>query len=159
MGAFEELMGTLDHPLFIVTTAHQGQRSGCLVGFATQTSIHPPRFLVALSDKNRTLGLARGAEHLAVHLVPDDATALAELFGGRTGDELDKFAHCAWHEGPHGLPILDDCESWFAGRVLERRELGDHIGFLLAPEEAEHRGGGRQLHFDRARSIEPGHAP
>ena len=39
-----------------------------------------------------------------MHLVPADATGLAELFGGETGD--DKFARCEWSAGPEGLPIL-----------------------------------------------------
>ena len=47
-GAFDELMGELDYPMFIVTAAREGERAGCLVGFATQTSIHPSRFLVCL---------------------------------------------------------------------------------------------------------------
>jgi flavin reductase (DIM6/NTAB) family NADH-FMN oxidoreductase RutF len=159
MDDFEGLMATLDYPMFIVTVAHGDERSGCLIGFATQASIHPPRFLVGLSVKNHTLRVAAQAAHVAVHFVPEDATELAELFGGETGDEIDKFARCDWHEGPHGLPILDACENWFAGRVLERFELGDHVGFLLEPVEAHHGSRGRQFTFHRAKRIEPGHAP
>lgn len=152
-------MATLDYPMFIVTAGHQGRRAGCLIGFATQASIHPPRFLVGLSDKNRTHGVALAAERLAVHLVGAGDDALARLFGGETGDDVDKFARCAWHEGPHGLPILDACENWFVGRVLARHALGDHTGFLLEPEVAHHGSRGRQFTFHRARRIEAGHAP
>src|ERR1700752_2184629 len=96
---FTSLMGELDYPMFIVTTvAADGERSGCLIGFAPQISIDPPRFLVGLSDKTRTFRVAARADHLAVHFVPSDGEALAELFGGQTGDEVDKFARCAWHE-------------------------------------------------------------
>src|SRR3954451_15624062 len=98
---FTSLMCELDYPMFIVTTvAPDGERSGCLIGFATQISIDPPRFLVGLSDKNRTYRVARRAEHLAVHFVPEDGEELAELFGGETGDEIDKCSRCAWHEAP-----------------------------------------------------------
>jgi flavin reductase (DIM6/NTAB) family NADH-FMN oxidoreductase RutF len=37
--AFETIVATLDYPMFIVTTAAEGRRAGCLVGFGTQTSI------------------------------------------------------------------------------------------------------------------------
>ena len=40
-----------------------------------------------------------------MHFVPADGEEIAELFGSETGDEVDKFARCAWHEGPAGLPI------------------------------------------------------
>jgi flavin reductase (DIM6/NTAB) family NADH-FMN oxidoreductase RutF len=157
-GPFDELMGELDYPMFIVTTCAGGERAGCLVGFASQTSIHPSRFLVCLSRKNRTTRVAAAAEHLAVHFVPAGEAPLAQLFGGVTGDEVDKFERCAWHEGPRGLPLLDACANRFVGRILERLDLGDHLGHLLEPETAEHGAGGPEFTFHRAKRIEAGHA-
>ena len=46
---FNALASELDYPMFVVTTAAGGAPAGCLVGFATQCSIDPPRFLVCLS--------------------------------------------------------------------------------------------------------------
>src|SRR5690242_1861529 len=108
--AFDELVGGLDYPMFIVTVRDDEEIAGCLVGFATQCSIDPPRFLVCISEKNRTYRIARGADVMAIHLVPASATGLAALFGGETGDEVDKFARCAWHVGPRGAPVLDECD-------------------------------------------------
>jgi flavin reductase (DIM6/NTAB) family NADH-FMN oxidoreductase RutF len=157
---FTSLMGELDYPMFIVTTvAPDGERSGCLIGFATQISIHPPRFLVGLSDKNRTYRVVRRAEHIAVHFVPEDGEELAELFGSETGDEIDKFSRCAWHEGPAGLPILDDLPNWFAGRILRRMRGGDHDALVLEPIAAERDAEEKELTFHRVKRVEPGHAP
>jgi flavin reductase (DIM6/NTAB) family NADH-FMN oxidoreductase RutF len=58
---------------------------------------------------------------------------LARLFGGQTGDQVNKFDHCSWHTGPQGMPILDDAAAWFVGKTLQRIDLGDHIGYLLEP--------------------------
>jgi flavin reductase (DIM6/NTAB) family NADH-FMN oxidoreductase RutF len=158
--AFDELALELDYTMIIVTCAAGNRRAGCLVGFATQTSIHPGRFLVCISRKNHTFGVAAEADVLAVHFVPVEAMELAQLFGGETGDEVDKFERCAWRPGPGGAPILDDLPDWFAGRVLERSDLGDHVGHLLAPIDGEAGRGARPLTFHRARrTIEPGHAP
>jgi flavin reductase (DIM6/NTAB) family NADH-FMN oxidoreductase RutF len=154
---FDALMGELDYPMFIVTTAHGSERSGCLVGFATQSSIDPPRFIACLSKENHTYRVARGAELLAVHFVPSDGEDLAELFGGETGDEVDKFARCEWHPGPGGVPLLDRCDHRFVGSVEARFDGGDHVGFLLAPVEAEHGQREGQFSFHRAKRIEPGH--
>lgn len=150
-------MGTLDYPMFIVTAGSDDERSGCLVGFATQTSIDPSRFLVCLSVKNHTYTVAREATRLAVHLVPSHADPLAQLFGGETGDEVDKFARCAWHEGPHGLAILEECENWFVGAVVDRVAFGDHVGFVLDPEVVRYGTAGRQFTFHRAKRIDAGH--
>jgi flavin reductase (DIM6/NTAB) family NADH-FMN oxidoreductase RutF len=156
---FERLMAQLDYSLFIVTAAADGERSGCLVGFATQVSIHPQRFLICISVKNHTFGVARAGRVLVVHFVPRQAEELAALFGGETGDEVDKFARCEWHEGPDGTPVLDGLEDWFAGRIRERLDFGDHWGFLLEPIDGEAHRSGASLTFRRAKWIEPGHEP
>jgi flavin reductase (DIM6/NTAB) family NADH-FMN oxidoreductase RutF len=154
---FSDLVGELDHAMLIVTAAAGGERAGCLVGFATQSSIDPPRFLVCLSKRNRTYRVALEAGALAVHFVPARAPDLAELFGGETGDDTDKFVRCAWRSGPGDLPILEDCPNWFAGRVLERMDLGDHDGFLLEPVEAHRAEDVTAFTFHRAKRIAPGH--
>ena len=154
--AFDKVMSGLDYPMLIATTAAGGERAGCLVGFATQCSIDPERFLVCVSDKNRTYRVLQGAEAMVVHVVPEDAGDLVELFGGETGDDDDKFARCDWRPGPEGLPVLAGCPSWFAGRILERHVLGDHIGHLLEPFDGND-AGDDWLGFARAKRIEPGH--
>ena len=157
---FQCLMAELDYSMLIVTAAAGEERAGCLVGFASQVSIHPPRFLVGLSVKNRTYRVAcAGAEVLVVHFVPEQADELAALFGGETGDETDKFARCEWRPGPDGAPVLAELEDWFAGRVLDRFPFGDHCGFLLEPIDGETHRSGETLTFRRAKWIEPGHAP
>ena len=153
---FDSLVGGLEYPMFIVTARAGEERLGCLVGFATQTSIDPPRFLVCISDKNLTYRVARTAEAMAVHLVPADRTDLAELFGGETGDDADKFSAAEWRRGPDGVPVITACPTWFAGTILDRIPLGDHVGFLLHPY------GGNDMNddplgFQRARRIDPGH--
>lgn len=156
-GTFSELVGGLEYSMFIVTARAGGQRAGCLVGFTCQSSIDPPRFVVCLSRNNHTYRVATNAPELAVHFVPHKAEPLAQLFGGCTGDEVDKFARCVWQPGPGGLPILQECPDWFVGRVLERLDLGDHVGFLLEPIAA-HRGATEPyLTLHQAMHIEPGH--
>ena len=154
---FQRLVAQLDYPMFIATVAAGDERAGCLIGFATQCSIHPARFLAGISDKNRTFRVARGAGSMAIHLVPERAAELAELFGGQTGDEVDKFERSAWRPGPEGVPLLDDCPNRFVGRILERIDFGDHVGVVLEPFFAEEDEQSGQLGFHRAKRIEPGH--
>lgn len=154
---FQRLVAQLDYPMFIATVAAGDERAGCLIGFATQCSIHPARFLAGISDKNRTFRVARGAGSMAIHLVPERAAELAELFGGETGDEVDKFERSAWRPGPEGVPLLDDCPNRFVGRILERIDFGDHVGVVLEPFFAEEDEQSGQLGFHRAKRIEPGH--
>jgi flavin reductase (DIM6/NTAB) family NADH-FMN oxidoreductase RutF len=153
-------MGRLDVPMVIVTAvADDGERSGCLVGFSTQTSIDPSRYGVCLSNKNHTHGVAARAGVLGVHLPTPDDFALAELFGSETGDEIDKFAEVEWTPGPEGVPLLDAVPNRFAGRVLARHDVGDHTLHVLEPIESSVSvtDGWRQLGFQQAKPMEPGH--
>ncbi len=156
--AFEQLVARLNYPMFVVTTAAGDVTAGCLVGFASQTSIHPPRFLVGLSRRNHTFRVAADATHLAVHVFEREHLDVVELFGGQTGDTVNKFDRCSWRRGPERLPILDDAAAWFAGTILDRFSLGDHVGHLLEPVA------GRPPHdleqwvsFGDVRDLRPGH--
>jgi flavin reductase (DIM6/NTAB) family NADH-FMN oxidoreductase RutF len=144
------VLDELDYPMFIATVPGDG----CLVGFATQCSIDPLRFLVCLSNKNKTYRLARDATHMGLHVVPEDRGDLAKLFGGETADEVDKLAQIGWTEGPGGVPLIEGC-PYVAGPVVDRHEVGDHVAFVLDVEVEE--GAATPLRFERARAIDPGH--
>ena len=153
-----ELVACADPPLYIVTTASGGERAGCLVGFASQVSIHPPRFLAAVSVVNRTWDVVRSATHLAVHVFGRERTDLIALFGGETGDDVDKFSRCAWSDGPGGVPLLDGAQVWLVGRILERHDFGDHVGHLLEPIAGGGAGGsGGAVRLGDAHDLQPGH--
>ncbi|TLF76761.1 flavin reductase family protein [Nocardia cyriacigeorgica] len=158
--AFDALIAAADGPIWVVTTVADGRKAGCLVGFAGQVSITPRRFLVAVSKNNHTYRIARRAEYLAVHLLTGEHFDLARLFGTTTGESTDKFARCAWSSGPHGLPILDGAAGWFAGRVIARSDLGDHVGHLLEPLTATApppTATGSALHLRAVADLTPGH--
>jgi flavin reductase (DIM6/NTAB) family NADH-FMN oxidoreductase RutF len=152
-----------DYPMVIVTAAARDEpggrveRSGCLVGFATQCGIDPPRFLVCLSISNHTYRVALRAATLAVHALSARQRDLAELFGQSSDDTLDKFAHCAWRDGPAGVPLLTSCDRWFAGRVVDRVPLGDHVGFVLEPVAASGEPDFRPLMYSQVADLRAGH--
>ena len=52
--AFEKLGSLRDYPRYVVTTRVDDESAGCLVGFTSQVSSGPPRFLVGLSIRNHT---------------------------------------------------------------------------------------------------------
>lgn len=155
---FHELTADLDYPVFVVTSCADGERSGCLVGFATQVSIHPPRLMVFVSKANHTSAVAAAATHLAVHVLSDRDRAMARHFGEETGDEVDKFVDVEWDPGLGGVPVLRGCRGWVVGRVIDRLDAGDHVGHLLELVEAEITGPrAGQLSFRQVRALDPGH--
>ena len=147
-----------DPPLYIVTvgSADHGD-SGCLAGFVTQCSIGPPRFLVCLSKLNHTFFASEGATSMAIHLLGEDQTDLAVLFGERTGDDYDKFAHCSWDRKGSGAPVLRDCAAWLDGSMLDRFSVGDHEAILMSPTGGGAGPHGRPAHAAERPQLHPGH--
>jgi flavin reductase (DIM6/NTAB) family NADH-FMN oxidoreductase RutF len=155
--ALDRLLNELDYPMLVVTAEAGGERAGCLVGFATQSSIDPPRFLICLSRQNHTFRVASRATALVVHVLGPEDLELARLFGEQTGDSVDKLSRCGWRPGPGG-PVLEACQRWFAGRILDRFGAGDHVAFLVEPFAAQAGPAHGQLGFQRVRDLRPGHS-
>lgn len=156
---FDRLMSGLDAPMTIVTTAAGGERAGCLVGFQSQCSIEPHKYALWLSKANHTYRVALRADLLAVHLIGSGDEDLAELFGGSTGDDVDKFEDVEVVRGPGGVPLLSRCPD----RLVVRRtalfdEGGDHVCIVTEPVEVH--GGDqprRPLRLSEVDYITPGH--
>lgn len=153
----QELAGATDYPLYVVTAAADGERSGCLAGFVTQCSILPPRFMVCVSKVNHTFEVAEHASGLALHLLGEYQHDLASLFGERTDDTTDKFSRCDWRNGVTGAPVLADCAAWVEGQLLTMTGVGDHEAFVISVVDGgrgPHRG---HLMFSQARDLRAGH--
>jgi len=156
--AFEAIVARFDSQMYVVTARHGDERAGCLVGFATQGSIEPKRFVVCISKTNATAQVVAATGVLVVHPLRRSQLHLAKLFGEETGEEVDKFARCGWRPGPDATPVLDGCD-WFAGRIIERLDLGDHVGHLIeivsASEASQPSPGG--LGFQDVQDLDAGH--
>ena len=107
---FNTLMGGLDSPVIIVTTADERERAGCLVEFHGQSSIEPRRYCVWLSKANYTYRVALYSSHLVIHFLTADDLPLAELFGQssfsvamRTTNWADLILHAGGRPGPRRL--------------------------------------------------------
>jgi flavin reductase (DIM6/NTAB) family NADH-FMN oxidoreductase RutF len=153
------LVGRVDYPMYIVTASAGTALSGCLAGFVTQCSILPAHFLVCISKENHTIAIAERAGALGLHLLGSDQLDLARIFGELTDDRTDKFALVDWHPGATGAPVLDLCAAWFEGRVLQRFDLGDHVGHLVEPLAGGGGGAPGQLWYSSARHLHAGHPP
>jgi flavin reductase (DIM6/NTAB) family NADH-FMN oxidoreductase RutF len=156
--SFARLVAHLDPPMAVVTTASGGERAGCLIGFHTQCSIEPNRYVVWLSKANHTFRVGVHAAHLAVHFLGQDDLELARLFGTTSGDRVDKFRSVAWTAGAGGVPLLDGNRSRFvADRVALLDEGSDHVCFVLEPTQVTAADDLQPLRLSQAEHLQPGH--
>ena len=156
-GPFDSLMASADPAVVVVTTAAEGVRAGCLVGFHSQSSMSPQQYCLWLSKANHTYRVGLRAEHFAVHFLTADDLALAERFATRTGEETDKFAGLEVDAEEHGVPLLRRCPHRF---LLERLTLlddgGDHVSLTGRVRAAHTDGGFAPLRLTDVMHLAPG---
>jgi flavin reductase (DIM6/NTAB) family NADH-FMN oxidoreductase RutF len=163
--AYDELVGSTDPVMLVVTAAAAGQRDGCLVGFHSQCGIEPRRHALWMSKANRTTRLVSDdrCTHVGVHLLRADQHELARRFGAVTGDEVDKLAGVALTTGPAGTPLLADCTDRLVGRKVALTEVdADHLCLVVEPVEvfgARRRPAAGWLHLSQVSDLVAGHAP
>lgn len=124
----DDLMGSVDASLIVVTTAAEGERAGCLVGFHSQASICPLRYCFWLSKANHTYRVALRSERFAIHFLTSADRELARHFGSLSGSETDKFAGLDVTVTDDGVPLIADLPN----RILVERvsmldDGGDHV--------------------------------
>lgn len=151
-------MASLDARMVIVTTAGDGERAGCLVGFHAQSSIDPLRYTIWLSKANHTYRVGLRASHFAVHFLTADDLPLADLFGTRSGATVDKFRDLAVTAGVGDVPVLADCPHHVIVRKVAVLDEGsDHVCITTEPVEVRTSGAFRPLLLSQVQHLVPGH--
>lgn len=158
---FDELLGSVDPAMIVVTTVAEGEPAGCLVGFHAQSSISSRHYCLWLSKANHTYRTGLRAKHFAVHFLTSADLDVAEWFGTQSGERTDKFAELDVDFEEHGVPLLGRCANRI---VLERLAVlddgGDHACFTTRVLSAHTEGPFTPLrlsdvsHLDAGRSSE-----
>jgi flavin reductase (DIM6/NTAB) family NADH-FMN oxidoreductase RutF len=156
--AFDTLMGSVDPPLIVLTTAAENEQAGCLVGFHAQSSITPQHYSVWLSKANHTYRVGLRAAHFAVHFLTARDFALAERFGTMSGEDTDKFAGVGLDHDQRGVPRLTACQSWLSlERIAILDDGGDHVCLTTRVSSAHTSGVFVPLRVSSAVHLQPGH--
>ncbi|MFM9371007.1 flavin reductase family protein [Streptomyces sp. Da 82-17] len=123
------------------------------VGF-TATSLssaaaEPPLLSFGIGTGSSSWPVIAETEYVGVHILGEHQQDLASTFA-RSG--ADRFAPpTRWHEGPEGVPVLDDVLAWLVCRIVARVPAGDHrlvLGQVVVGDPA---GAGRPLLYHQGR--------
>ena len=156
--AFSTITVANDPPLVVLTTAAEGTLAGCLVGFHVQAGIEPQRYSLWISKANHTYRTSLRAEHFAVHFLTADDVALAEQFGSRTGEEVDKFEGVATTLDEYGVPVLTGCpHRMLLDRLAVLDDGSDHVCLTATVRAAVSAGEYRPLRVSDVSHLDPGH--
>ena len=155
--AFTRLMASVDPALVVVTTAAEDQWAGCLVGFHSQSSIDPQHYCLWLSKANHTYRVGLRAARFGVHFLSSTDLGLAERFGTRSGEDVDKFAGLET-DAAHGVPLLPGCpDRMLVERIALLDDGGDHVCVTTRVLDSWASGALTPLRVSAAAHLDPGH--
>jgi flavin reductase (DIM6/NTAB) family NADH-FMN oxidoreductase RutF len=133
----------------VVTAASERGPAGFLGLSATHVSADPPLMLVSIDRRTSALGTVLAARHFALNFLPRDASALADMFGGK-GEQKGaaRFEPGSWTTLATGAPILRDAVGAIdcaLEEAIERQSVVIAIGRVVDMLE----GAGREplVHF------------
>lgn len=126
--AFGALTAAADPAMIVVTTAAEGERAGCLVGFHAQSSISAAHYCLWLSKTNHTYRVGLRATHFAIHFPTAEDLDLAKRFGTLSGQDEDKFSGLEISVDESGVPLLEACpHRMLVERLTLLDDGGDHV--------------------------------
>ena len=154
----DDLMGSVDSPLIVVTTSAEGERAGCLIGFHSQASISPQRYCFWLSKANHTYRVGLRSDCFAVHFLTTADRDLARHFGSRSGSEADKFTGLDLTVTEDGVPLLADLPNrLLVERITMLDDGGDHVCTTARVTSVEVAGDFTALRPSQLGDLTPGH--
>ena len=125
----------LTHGVNIVCAQNEGRIAGLAVAWATQLATDRVLLCIGSQSFTRDLILASGAFGLSV--LHSDQLELARRFGTQSSRSVDKFGGVAYHTGPTGSPLLDDCILALDCEVKAVHDDGGHKLIVGRVIEAE----------------------
>ena len=111
----------------VATRAADGRPVGLTCNSFNSVSLAPPLVLWSLSLRSPNLPHFLQADHFAVNVLEATQRHVAAQFARSIPD---KFEGMAWHEGMHGMPLIDGVIARFECRTEARHYSGDHVIFI-----------------------------
>ena len=126
MSEVAKLFHQLTNGVYVIGSAHRGQRDAFTAAWVTQVSFEPLLLALSVNPGNATYALIRDSGRLVVNVLGHGQLELARGFGTRSGRDEDKLAGVRWHPGRGDAPLLDDAVAFFECDVVDDRPAGDH---------------------------------
>lgn len=133
--AYDKISGSLA----IVSTAHEGKLSGCIINSVLLAA--GGKIVISVSKDNFTCGEIGKSGLFTVALLTQEVQGqVIADFGFKSSAQLNKFASWAFVKDKKGVPCLtQDVAARFACRVSEQLDLNSHILFIGTVYEVEAR--------------------
>ncbi len=129
----------LTYGLYIVSSAFEENRSGCVVNTLSQVTAEPIQLTVAIHKDNFTAQLIQKSQRFnGVALTQGVPMEQIRRFGFQSGRDVDKFAGIPLAFDAAGIPYpTQSVAAMFSCKVVDQLDLGSHLLFVGLAEQGE----------------------
>lgn len=155
--AFREL----SYGMYIVASASEGRRAGCVVNTFNQVTSTPAQVSVAVNKDNATADAIRESGRFTASALGEDASMdLIARFGFRSSADTDKFAETQWEDDGFGVPLVtDSAVAGFSAHVVHTLDVGSHWLFVGEVDDARVLGDGAPMTYAYYHQVKGGKTP
>ncbi|HEY0206320.1 MAG TPA: flavin reductase family protein, partial [Acetobacteraceae bacterium] len=100
----------------MITTLHDGERSGLTATAVCSVSAEPPQMLVCVNRSSSPEALIVASGRFGISFLAHDQREVANAFSTK---DIDRFASASWTETPAGIPLLDGAAAAFECVVMQ----------------------------------------
>lgn len=129
--SFRDVLGCYPTGVSVITSQHEGEKLGLVVGSFTSISLDPPLVGFFPGKGSRSWPVIEQSGRFCVNVMGGDQIDLCNHFASKLDD---KFANLSHGKSPAGLPILDQAVAWIDCRITDVQEIGDHFLVVGAVE-------------------------
>jgi len=114
----------------VITMVSDGVPHGMTASAFTSVSVAPPMVLVVIDRRWRSHARVAATGAFCVNVLAADQSMRSDVFAGRVGDAVDRFADVPYGTAVTGCPCFDDAVAWFDCVVDRAYDAGDHTIFV-----------------------------
>jgi ferric-chelate reductase [NAD(P)H] len=159
------VLKNLSYGLYVMTSLYKDQMNGQIVNSVNQVTSKPVRLAVTVNKKNLTHDFIQESKLFGISIL-NETTPMSffELFGFRSGREVDKLSQVRHRKGVTGCPVVhENTLSFVEAVVFKEIDLGSHTIFIGNAVNSEVLGNGNSLTYkyysDEMNGVLPPKAP
>ncbi|MCJ7624869.1 MAG: flavin reductase [Anaerolineaceae bacterium] len=127
-----EALFKITYGLYIVSSGNENQMNGYISNTVFQVTAEPPQIAVVCNKNNFTANIIDENKAFSVSILQKNTKSdLIQLFGYKSGKDINKFEDVSFKRGQTGVPIvINDTISWFECKLVQKFDVGSHIAFI-----------------------------
>lgn len=129
----------ISYGLYIISSRLQNKDNGCIINTVTQVTDNPLRLTATLGKDAYTHDMILNNKEFNISILSESAPfSLFEIFGFKSGRDINKFSNVNFGRSSNGITYLKDgTSSYISCKTIDIIDLGTHSLILADILDAE----------------------